>query len=159
MKQFYALTMKNKKVTLITLSLVIIFLLSSLVTYKTFVRQYLFNDYVVYQSRELSNENIPLENVLIEQPIQIVSESISGLGLRFKDVDPNSKNQFSVVVKNDSGENIYTENIPENKIHNDQIYYLRFNASRLKVGTIYTFTVNSQGATRASLITVNPREN
>ena len=58
MKQFYALTMKNKKVTLITLSLVIIFLLSSLVTYKTFVRQYLFNDYVVYQSRELSNENI-----------------------------------------------------------------------------------------------------
>lgn len=159
MKQFYTLTMKNKKVTLITLSLIIIFLLSSLVTYKTFVCQYLFNDYVVYQSRELSNENIPLENVLIEQPIQIVSESISGLGLRFKDVDPNSKNQFSVVVKNDSGENVYTENIPENKIHNDQIYYLRFNASRLKVGTIYSFTVNSQGATRASLITVNPREN
>lgn len=159
MKQFYALTMKNKKVTLITLSLVIIFLLSSLVTYKTFVRQYLFNDYVVYQSRELSNENIPLENVLIEQPIQIVSNSMTGLGLRFKDVDPNSKNQFSVVVKNDSGENIYTENIPENKIHNDQIYYLRFNASRLKVGTIYTLTVNSQGATRASMVTVNSGEN
>lgn len=159
MKQFYALTMKNKKVTLITLSLVIIFLLSSLVTYKTFVRQYLFNDYVVYQSRELSNENIPLENVLIEQPIQIVSNSMTGLGLRFKDVDPNSKNQFSVVVKNDSGENIYTENIPENKIHNDQIYYLRFNASQLKVGSIYSITVKSLGATRASLITVNPREN
>lgn len=159
MKQFYALTMKNKKVTLITLSLVIIFLLSSLVTYKTFVRQYLFNDYVVYQSRELSNENIPLENVLIEQPIQIVSNSMTGLGLRFKDVDPNSKNQFSVVVKNDSGENIYTENIPENKIHNDQIYYLRFNASKLKVGSIYSITVKSLGATRASMVTVNPREN
>lgn len=159
MKQFYTLTMKNKKVTLITLSLVIVFLLSSLVTYKTFVRQYLFNDYVVYQSRELSNENIPLENVLIEQPIQIVSNSMTGLGLRFKDVDPNSKNQFSVVVKNDSGENIYTENIPENKIHNDQIYYLRFNASQLKVGSIYSITVKSLGATRASLITVNPREN
>lgn len=151
--------MKNKKVTLITLSLVIVFLLSSLVTYKTFVRQYLFNDYVVYQSRELSNENIPLENVLIEQPIQIVSNSMTGLGLRFKDVDPNSKNQFSVVVKNDSGENIYTENIPENKIHNDQIYYLRFNASKLKVGSIYSITVKSLGATRASMVTVNPREN
>lgn len=151
--------MKNKKVTLITLSLVIVFLLSSLVTYKTFVRQYLFNDYVVYQSRELSNENIPLENVLIEQPIQIVSNSMTGLGLRFKDVDPNSKNQFSVVVKNDSGENIYAENIPENKIHNDQIYYLRFNASQLKVGSIYTITVKSLGATRASMVTVNPREN
>lgn len=159
MKQFYTLTMKNKKVTLITLSLVIVFLLSSLVTYKTFVRQYLFNDYVVYQSRELSNENIPLENVLIEQPIQIVSNSMTGLGLRFKDVDPNSKNQFSVVVKNDSGENIYAENIPENKIHNDQIYYLRFNASQLKVGSIYTITVKSLGATRASMVTVNPREN
>lgn len=159
MKQFYALTMKNKKVTLITLSLVIIFLLSSLVTYKTFVRQYLFNDNVVYQSRELSNENIPLENVLIEQPIQIVSNSMTGLGLRFKDVDPNSKNQFSVVVKNDSGENIYTENIPENKIHNDQIYYLRFNASKLKVGSIYSITVKSLGATRASMVTVNPGEN
>ena len=159
MKQFYTLTMKNKKVTLITLSLVIVFLLSSLVTYKTFVRQYLFNDYVVYQSRELSNENIPLENVLIEQPIQIVSNSMTGLGLRFKDVDPNSKNQFSVVVKNDSGENIYTENIPENKIHNDQIYYLRFNASQLKAGSIYTITVKSLGATRASMVTVNPREN
>ena len=151
--------MKNKKVTLITLSLVIVFLLSSLVTYKTFVRQYLFNDYVVYQSRELSNENIPLENVLIEQPIQIVSNSMTGLGLRFKDVDPNSKNQFSVVVKNDSGENIYTENIPENKIHNDQIYYLRFNASKLKVGSIYSITVKSLGATRASMVTVNPGEN
>lgn len=151
--------MKNKKVTLITLNLVIVFLLSSLVTYKTFVRQYLFNDYVVYQSRELSNENIPLENVLIEQPIQIVSNSMTGLGLRFKDVDPNSKNQFSVVVKNDSGENIYTENIPENKIHNDQIYYLRFNASKLKVGSIYSITVKSLGATRASMVTVNPREN
>ena len=159
MKQFYTLIMKNKKVTLITLSLVIVFLLSSLVTYKTFVRQYLFNDYVVYQSRELSNENIPLENVLIEQPIQIVSNSMTGLGLRFKDVDPNSKNQFSVVVKNDSGENIYTENIPENKIHNDQIYYLRFNASKLKVGSIYSITVKSLGATRASMVTVNPREN
>ena len=159
MKQFYTLTMKNKKVTLITFSLVIVFLLSSLVTYKTFVRQYLFNDYVVYQSRELSNENIPLENVLIEQPIQIVSNSMTGLGLRFKDVDPNSKNQFSVVVKNDSGENIYTENIPENKIHNDQIYYLRFNASQLKVGSIYSITVKSLGATRASMVTVNPREN
>lgn len=159
MKQFYTLTLKNKKVTLITLSLVIVFLLSSLVTYKTFVRQYLFNDYVVYQSRELSNENIPLENVLIEQPIQIVSNSMTGLGLRFKDVDPNSKNQFSVVVKNDSGENIYTENIPENKIHNDQIYYLRFNASQLKVGSIYSITVKSLGATRASMVTVNPREN
>ena len=159
MKQFYTLIMKNKKVTLITLNLVIVFLLSSLVTYKTFVRQYLFNDYVVYQSRELSNENIPLENVLIEQPIQIVSNSMTGLGLRFKDVDPNSKNQFSVVVKNDSGENIYAENIPENKIHNDQIYYLRFNASQLKVGSIYTITVKSLGATRASMVTVNPREN
>ena len=159
MKQFYTLTMKNKKVTLITLSLVIVFLLSSLVTYKTFVRQYLFNDYVVYQSRELSNENIPLENVLIEQPIQIVSNSMTGLGLRFKDVDPNSKNQFSVVVKNDSGENIYAENIPENKIHNDQIYYLRFNTSQLKAGSIYTITVKSLGATRASMVTVNPREN
>ena len=159
MKQFYTLIMKNKKVTLITLSLVIVFLLSSLVTYKTFVRQYLFNDYVVYQSRELSNENIPLENVLIEQPIQIVSNSMTGLGLRFKDVDPNSKNQFSVVVKNDSGENIYTENIPENKIHNDQIYYLRFNASKLKVGSIYSITVKSLGATRASMVTVNPGEN
>ena len=159
MKQFYTLTMKNKKVTLITLSLVIVFLLSSLVTYKTFVRQYLFNDYVVYQSRELSKENIPLENVLIEQPMQIVSNSMTGLGLRFKDVDPNSKNQFSVVVKNDSGENIYAENIPENKIHNDQIYYLRFNASQLKAGSIYTITVKSLGATRASMVTVNPGEN
>ena len=159
MKQFYALTMKNKKVTLITFGLVFVFLLSSLVTYKTFVRQYLFNDYVVYQSRELSNENIPLENVLIEQPIQIVSNSMTGLGLRFKDVDPNSKNQFNVVVKNDSGENIYTENIPENKVHNDGIFYLRFNASQLKVGSIYSITVKSLGATRASMVTVNPREN
>ena len=159
MKQFYTLIMKNKKVTLITLSLVIVFLLSSLVTYKTFVRQYLFNDYVVYQSRELSNENIPLENVLIEQPIQIVSNSMTGLGLRFKDVDPNSKNQFSFVVKNDSGENIYTENIPENKIHNDGIFYLRFNGNHLKIGSIYTITVKSLGATRASMVTVNPGEN
>ena len=151
--------MKNKKVTLITFGLVFVFLLSSLVTYKTFVRQYLFNDYVVYQSRELSNENIPLENVLIEQPIQIVSNSMTGLGLRFKDVDPNSKNQFNVVVKNDSGENIYTENIPENKVHNDGIFYLRFNASQLKVGSIYSITVKSLGATRASMVTVNPREN
>ena len=159
MKQFGILTKKYKKTTIVTLCLIIIFLVSSLVTYKTFIRQFLFKDYVVYESREFSDQNIPLENVMVEQPIHIVSESMSGIGLRFKDVNPQSNNKIQLTIKDASNKSVYTENILENKIPNEGYYYIRTNQTHLKLGDSYTISVQSLGFTQASLVTVNPKEN
>lgn len=159
MKQLSALIWKHRKASIVTLCLVLVFLVSSFVTYKTFVRQFLFKDYVVYESRELSDQNIPLNYSIIEQPIQLVSKSMSGIGLRFKDVNPQSNNEIQITIKDGSNKSVHTENVPENKIANDGFYYVRTNRDHLKVGDFYTISIQSLGSTQASLATVNPKEN
>ena len=159
MKQLSALIWKHRKASIVTLCLVLFFLVSSFVTYKTFVRQFLFKDYVVYESRELSDQNIHLNYYIIEQPIQLVSKSMSGIGLRFKDVNPQSNNEIQITIKDGSNKSVHTENVPENKIANDGFYYVRTNRDHLKVGDFYTISIQSLGSTQASLATVNPKEN
>ena len=53
---------KNKKFCIILTLFLLVFIGFSLVTYKTYVKNYLFNDNIVYKVKTHSDEGIPLEN-------------------------------------------------------------------------------------------------
>lgn len=158
MKNLFYLMKNKKKATVITICLFVIFIGSSLMTYKSFVKVNSLRDYIVYQTKVNSTEEITLDGNCIEQPVKIVSDSMTGIGLKFNNVDSNSTNEFNVVIKDDKDHVVFTTLIKESELIKDEFYNVRFIASGLKVGSFYKVMIESQGPTHATLIMTHENE-
>lgn len=108
---------KNKKFCIILTLFLLVFIGCSLVTYKTYVKNYLFNDIIVYKVKTHSDEGIPLENQKFSQEIDNVSTSLTGIGFSLKNIDKDSDNVLNVSIKNQDGSLIQELSVKEKDLN------------------------------------------
>lgn len=107
----------NKWFCVILTLFLLIFMGCSVVTYKTYVKNYLFNEDIVYKVRTRSDQSIPLENSVFKQEIDNVSTSLTGIGFSLENIDKNSENVLNVLIKKQDGSLIQELSVKEKELH------------------------------------------
>ena len=95
------------------------FLVSSIVTYKSFVSLFATNDNVIHSSKPDSEKEkwINLEGSYVNQTLTNVTPYLTGVGVHLHDVDPESENTLHFLLKKNN-EMIYSWDIKEKDLNN-----------------------------------------
>ena len=109
----------KKKFTFFILIFLMFFLVSSIVTYKSFVSPFATNDNVIHSSKPDSEKEkwINLEGSYVNQTLTNVTPYLTGVGVHLHDVDPESENTLHFLLKKNN-EMIYSWDIKEKDLNN-----------------------------------------
>lgn len=109
----------KKKFTVFILIFLMFFMVSSIVTYKSFVSPFATNDNVIHSSKSDTEKEkwIHLEGNYVNQALTNVTPYLTGVGVHLHDVDPGSENILHFLLKKDN-ETIYSWDIKEKDLNN-----------------------------------------
>ena len=136
----------KKKFTIFMLIFLMIFMMSSIVTYKSFVSPLANNDKVIHSSKPDSenDEWIDLEGNIVNQSLTNVTPYLNGVGIHLHDVDSTSENLIHFLLKKDDNL-IYSWDIKEKDLK-DGMYVLKMDTDSVDMTNIQ-FEFYSEGMT------------
>lgn len=137
---------KKKKFTIFMLMFLMIFMMSSIVTYKSFISPLAINDKVIHSSKPDSEKEkwISLEGNSVKQSLTYVTPYLTGVGVHLNDVDPMSENMIHFLLKKDNNV-IYSWDIKEKDLK-DGMYVLKMDTDSVDMTNIQ-FEFYSDGMT------------
>ena len=149
---------KKKKFTIFMLMFLMIFMMSSIVTYKSFISPLAINDKVIHSSKpDLEKEKwISLEGNSVKQSLTYVTPYLTGVGVHLHDVDPMSENMIHFLLKKDN-DIIYSWDIKEKDLK-DGMYVLKMDADSVDMTNIQ-FEFYSDGMTNIKFGIVEKERN
>lgn len=93
---------KNKKFIIFIISAIVIFLISSIVTYKCVVVNVMWRDKKIFDETSDIIDSINIENQIIEQNIEMISNELTGFELSFSDYDSQSNNIIHISLNREN---------------------------------------------------------
>lgn len=143
----------KKKFTIFMLIFLMFFMMSSIVTYKSYVCPLATNDNVIHSAKPNSEKEkwIGLEGNHIRQTLTNVTPYLTGVGVHLHDVNPDSENMLHFLLKKDNNV-IYSWDILEKDLTND-INVLRMNADPIDMENV-ELEIYSDGMTNIKFGTI-----
>lgn len=143
----------KKKFTIFMLIFLMFFMMSSIVTYKSYVCPLATNDNVIHSAKPDSEKEkwIGLEGNHIRQTLTNVTPYLTGVGVHLHDVNPGSENMLHFLLKKDNNV-IYSWDILEKDLTND-INVLRMNADPIDMENV-ELEIYSDGMTNIKFGTI-----
>lgn len=145
---------RNKKKFTIFMSIFLMFfMMSSIVTYKSYVCPLATNDNVIHSVKPDSEKEkwIGLEGNHIRQTLTNVTPYLTGVGVYLHDVNPGSENMLHFLLKKDNNI-IYSWDVSEKNLTND-LNVLRMNADPIDMENV-ELEIYSDGMTNIKFGTI-----
>lgn len=158
MNKLLARIRNKKNFTLFILIFLMFFMVSSIVTYKSFISPFSTNDNVIHSSKPDSEKEkwIRLDGSYVNQTLTYVTPYLTGVGVHLHDVDPGSENTLHFLLKKDN-ETIYSWDLKEKDL-NDGMCILRMDTNPVDMANV-DFEFYSDGITNIKFgIVQNDRE-
>lgn len=148
----------KKKFTIFMLIFLMFFMMSSIVTYKSYVCPLATNDNVIHSAKPDTEKEkwIGLEGNHIRQTLTNVTPYLTGVGVHLHDVNPGSENMLHFLLKKDNNV-IYSWDILEKDLTND-INVLRMNADPIDMENV-ELEIYSDGMTNIKFGTIENNRN
>ena len=143
----------KKKFTVFMLIFLMFFMMSSIVTYKSYICPLATNDNVIHSAKPDSEKEkwIGLEGNHIRQTLTNVTPYLTGVGVHLHDVNPGSENMLHFLLKKDNNI-IYSWDVSEKNLTND-LNVLRMNADPIDMENV-ELEIYSDGMTNIKFGTI-----
>lgn len=142
---------KSKGLILFIILLMIMIAVSSIITYKSYIVDLIYQPRVIYEVAGNCNPEQVYGND-IEQDVEMVSNKMDAITLFFSNVDSNSESEIHVSFSNDKDELIYEWNIKEKDIENDAVNFY-MDSLETKPGDVYTIKISCLDPTQLAIVT------
>ena len=93
---------KNKKFIIFIISAMVIFLISSIVTYKCVIVNVMWRDKIIFDETSNIIDSVKIGNQTIDQNIEMISNELTGFELSFSDYDSNSDNIIHISLNREN---------------------------------------------------------
>ena len=143
----------KKKFTVFMLIFLMFFMMSSIVTYKSYICPLATNDNVIHSAKPDSEKEkwVGLEGNHIRQTLTNVTPYLTGVGVHLHDVNPGSENMLHFLLKKDNNI-IYSWDVSEKNLTND-LNVLRMNADPIDMENV-ELEIYSDGMTNIKFGTI-----